>query len=290
MTVQELFDYMMQEASWVAPNATPDRIEAGDPGRVLTRVGVGWSACLPNLEAAARDRCDLFITHEPCFSDFWEPDKRLRDTEWGRKRLAVLHNADMALMALHDAWDVWPRYGIRDSWAEFLGLSDPLVQRPYLPSDPEGRHVGLGLYEIPPTDLDSFARHVAARADAMGQDGVTVMGDPRTPIRRVAIGTGCWIPSFEMLELGADVLVQVFDRAFQTVTRIPLQDLGATIIVVEHSVAEKPGMRNMARFIEQTFPTISAHFYGNEPRSRIVTPDTPSPEAPPELRNRLPEA
>jgi len=268
MTVRQIFSHFLEGAPWVEPGNTADGIEIGPLDREVTRVGVGWSACLPNLRAAAEGKCDLFITHEPCFCEFWEPELRFRETEWGRLRSGLCRENGMALMALHDTWDGWPVYGIRDSWAALLGLrpEDLLERRSYGNKENDW----LGLYQVPETTVDGFALHVAEKVRQFGGRGVAMMGDGDGLVHKVAVGTGCGIPTFEMLELGADVLVQVFDRAYQTFTRLPLLDLGANAIVLEHGLTEMPGMRNMARYLTETFPTTDALFFCNEPLTRFV--------------------
>jgi len=264
MTVKECYEYFLQRAGWVDRKSTPDVIEAGDPDRQARKVGVGWSACTQNLRAAARDGCDLFITHEPSFRDVWQPEAATRETDWGRERLKVLEESGMALLALHDTWDVWPEMGVHDSWARLLDLRDLVAREAPLP------RLRVSLYRVPQTTLREFARHVAARVAEFGQEGVIVHGDPERPVRKVAVGTGCCLPGAEMLSRGADVLVHALDASTQTVTRLPLLDLGASIIEVEHSVAEMPGMKRLAEYINREFAGVEAAFYCNEPASRIV--------------------
>ena len=258
----------MSRAPWVNRAATADAIELGDVNKPVRRVGTGWSACAPNLRAAAADGCDLYITHEPCYCEFWEPAARFRDTEWGRLRARICADAGMALFALHDTWDFFPTYGIRDSWMAHLGAkeSDRLALRTYRAAPVES----LGLYRVAPTTVAGYARFIAGRVREFGSECVTVMGDPNHKVEKVALGVGCHIPEEQMLALGADVMVQVFDRAFQTFTRLPLLDLGANLIVVEHGVTEMPGMRNMASYINETFPGVKATYYGLEYKSRCV--------------------
>ena len=89
-------------------------------------------------------------------------------------------------------------------------------------------------------------------------------------IKTVATGVGCHIPTLEMLKLGADVLVLTFDRAFQTTIRIPLAEMSARMIVVEHGVSEMPGMKSMSAYLEKTFPGIDAKFYCHEPAAQTI--------------------
>jgi putative NIF3 family GTP cyclohydrolase 1 type 2 len=244
----------------------------GTPDHRVTRIGTGWSACTANLEAAAADGCDLFISHEPSYCEFWEPKANFRGSAWGRRRAAILERHGMAQMALHDTWDNWPVYGVRDSWLAFLGLHQPLFFRDYL-----GRpNQWLSMHEVRPTTVDGFAAEVAARIAALGAPAVAVMGRGEAPVRKVAVGVGCGIPTFEMLELGADLLIVVYDRAFQTFTRLPLLDLGANLLVLEHGTTEMPGMRNLARYLNETFPAIPATYYQHEPGYHLVRPAAPA--------------
>jgi putative NIF3 family GTP cyclohydrolase 1 type 2 len=273
MTVSELHKHFLDRAEWVDQSNTADLLEYGDPGKTVKRIGVGWSACLPNLRAAANDGCDLFITHEPSFCEFWNPELRFRESSWGHARADLLEQHGMAMFALHDSWDFWPQHGIVDSWAAHLGLTSPPVVREvyrYQLNPAIASPVPmLAVHEVPATTFDKFAAHVSDRVQEFGMHGVMVMGNGEATVRRVAVGGGCGIPSFELIGR-ADVFIQVFDRAFQTITRIPMVELDANLIVVEHSVSEMPGMRNLARYIGTTFPGIKASFYCNEPQSRFV--------------------
>ena len=263
MTVRELYEHFLDNAPWVVRDQTPDLIEHGDPTAPIGRIGVGWSACTQNLEAATQDGCCLYITHEACFWDYWAPEKEIRNTPWGSKRLSILDESGMALMVLHDTWDVWPQYGIHDSWAALLGMGDPLQRV---------AKQDINLYAIEETRLDTFARLVASRVAPFGERWVIAHGDLATPVRLVALGTGCHLPTFEMLSLGADVLVHALDVSSQTGVRLPLLDLGANIIEVEHSVSEIPGMINLVRYLEMTYPALEVQFYRQESQSSIVAP------------------
>jgi len=264
MTMEQLFEYFVGQAEWVDRAKTPDVIEFGDLQHEVTKIGVGWSACTANLQAAARDQCDLFITHEPSFCDVWGPEWALRETDWGKKRLQILQKNSLGLFALHDTWDVWPVFGIHDSWAETLGLERLLESEMPLP------RLKISLFEVERLTLDEFTAQVAACVAEYGQYGVIVHGEPEHLVRKVAIGTGCCCPEYSMLNKGADVLIHVFDASQQTTLRLPLLDMGASIIEVEHSASEMPGMKNMAKYINNTFPDLSAKFYCEEPESRVV--------------------
>ena len=272
-TIRDIREHFFAIADWVDPDETCDRIIHGDPDREIRRIGTGWVPCVQNLEAAAADGCDLFISHETCFYGHWAPGLDSADTPWGRRRLAVLERTGMACMNQHDTWDNFPRCGVRDAWRDFLGLGAMIAERPYYDA-PSARYTvrpSLALCRTSPTTLREFAAGVARRCSVFPcSQGVTVQGAPDAAVTTVAIGVGCHIPTLEMFELGADALVVTFDRALQTTIRIPLLEMGANLVVVEHGVAEMPAMRRMAEYLESTFPEVSARFYCHEPGAFTV--------------------
>ena len=273
ITIRELRAHFFGVSNWVDPGNTCDQIVYGEPDREVRKIGTGWVPCAQNLEAAAGDGCELFISHETFFYGEWAPELDSRDTGWGRRRMAVLEDNDMACMNLHDTWDNFPEHGIRDAWRKFLGLTELIEARPYYSTG--GRRFAaqssLALCRVEPQTLREFASFVADRCSVFpSSHGATMMGDPEARVEKVATGVGCHIPVLEMLELGADVLVQTFDRAFQTVIRIPLTEMGANLLVVEHGIAEMPGMQSMADYLNETFPGVEAKFYCCEPRAETV--------------------
>ena len=275
VTIEQIRSHFFEVAHWVDPEKTCDLIYFGDPGRQVSKIGTGWSCCSQNLEAAAADRCELFISHEALLhGNHWAPSIDSKDTPWGRQRLAILESSRMACMRHHDTWDNFPEYGIRDAWRRFLGLTELVAERPYHDAGKNRYAAGnsLALCRIKTQSLRDFVSHVADRCSVFPCfQGATLHGDPNADVRLVATGAGCHIPTLEMLKLGADVLIVTFDRALQGTIRIPLTEMNANVITVEHGVAEMPGMQSMASYIEQTFPGLTVTFYCREPFAEIIT-------------------
>ena len=174
----------------------------------------------------------------------------------------------MTAMNLHDTWDHFPEFGIRDAFADFLGLSDLTAEIDYI--HPWNNVVttgkkSIGIYAIAPVTLDAFSKDMLSRLSAIGGYGIKYFGGRDTVIRSVAIGVGCHIPAFEALERGADLLIMVYDRALELGLRIQLAESGANMIVIEHSFAEIPAMKKMKEYIETrlAIPTV---FYNEEPK------------------------
>jgi putative NIF3 family GTP cyclohydrolase 1 type 2 len=283
VTIEQIRNHFFEVAHWVDPERTCDVIYFGDPRRQINRIGTGWSCCSQNLEAAASDGCELYISHEALFhGEYWAPATDSKDTPWGRRRLAALKSSGMACMRHHDTWDNFPEYGIRDSWRHFLDLTDLVAECAYYDARKNRYAAGnsLALCRIEAQSMRNFASHVADRCSAFPCfQGATLHGNPDAEVKLVATGVGCHIPSLEMLELGADVLIVTFDRALQGTIRIPFTEMNANVIAVEHGVAEMPGMQSMASYLEQTFPGISVTFYCREPFAEIITGKHQQPHA-----------
>jgi putative NIF3 family GTP cyclohydrolase 1 type 2 len=275
ITLDALRQHFFSNSPWVDPEQTCDQIIYGSPDREVSKIGTGWMPCCQNLEAAAADGCDLFVSHEVCFYGNWAPGVDSRETPWGKRRMAILDENNMACMNQHDTWDNFPEYGMRDAWREFLGLGAILEERPYYfaPGDRFAKEKSIAISCVEACTLAELAHAVAKRCSIYpASQGITMHGDPDAIVRSVATGVGCHIPGMESVELGADVLVVTFDRAMHTVNRIPMTEMGMNLIVVEHGVAEMPGMARMADYLNKTFEGVEATFYCEEPAGVTVLP------------------
>ncbi len=267
MNTNDVLEHLLSRAPWVNRLTTVDTVKAGDPLRPIRRIGVGWMATRDDLEAAHQAGCDLFVTHEPTFNDHRDPvDGTCRSDEPGRTKSAFLQRTGMVVLRCHDAWDGWPGIGIRDSWASGLGLTERTADNSDAPSQ-RGWHA---VYAIRPTSLEQFARHVARRVRPLGQDGVELLGDPRMPVRRAAIGVGCGGPDIDMIEQGADVMIVCYDGASYWHDRERFVELGAGVIMVEHGTSEMWGIENLARYLGETFKGTEVRYFARHPRSRHV--------------------
>jgi len=251
MNTNDIREHLLSRAPWVNRDKTVDTIKAGDPTREITTVGVGWIACLENLRTAAVDLgCELFITHEPTFWDHPPKEERYRAVEPALTKQKFLDESGLVVLRCHDAWDFWPEIGITSSWAEWLGLTE-LVAR-----NEKGGHAA---YAIEPTTLREFAQHVAKKIAPLGEDSVSVIGDPERIVSRPAVGVGCGGPDKDMFDEGADVLIVCYDGAGYWNTRSRLAELGAAVICIEHGTSEIPGMVNLAKYVKEQFPQLTVH-------------------------------
>ncbi|MBQ2817039.1 MAG: Nif3-like dinuclear metal center hexameric protein [Clostridia bacterium] len=272
MTARELFEYFRKDAHWVKADSKADDIRFGDENTEVIKVGCGWSDCLDNLIAAANDGCNVFISHEVPFS--WETRYAdITQMEWYKKRVKVLSDSKMVLMNLHDIWDHYPKDGIREGFAQLLGLKELIKEmdyiHPFSPTVTTGMN-SLGIYRIEKTTAGEFAKYMCQRIAQTGAPGLCLNGDPDQTIETVAIGVGCHVPSLEAAANGAQLLIDVYDRHFQLNSRIPLVESGLPVITVEHSIPETYAMNLMAKHISEKLGIESA-YYHNEPLGKYYT-------------------
>jgi len=261
MNTNDIHEHLLSHAPWVDPSATVDTVKAGDPARPVRTVGVGWIASIDNLRAAVDLGCELFITHEPTFWQHQAPEDKLRGVEPGLTKQKLLDETCLAVLRCHDVWDSWPEIGIRGSWANWLGLTELVAES----ADP-----WHAMYAIQPVPLRDFARRVAKRVAPLGEDSVSVIGEPERMVSRPAVGVGCGGPDKDMVDLGADVLIVCYDGASYWQTRERLAELGAAVICVEHGTSEMPGMMNLVKYLGRTFPELTVHHLDTHPRTWTV--------------------
>jgi putative NIF3 family GTP cyclohydrolase 1 type 2 len=168
------------------------------------------------------------------------------------------------VLRLHDSWDNWPKIGIRDSWAKFLGLTR------FVGEASDRWHAA---YDIEPTTLREFAKYIANKVKALGEDSVQVMGDPERIVSRPSVGVGCGGPGKDMVDIGSDVLIVCFDGAAYWNKRERFAELGAAVITVEHGTSEMPGIENLARYIRETYSGLEVNYYAHHTRPWTVMAD-----------------
>ncbi len=261
MNTNDIHQHLLSRAPWVDRSSTVDTVKAGDPARPVKTVGVGWISSIENLRAAVELGCDLFVTHEPTFWQHEAPEDKLRAVEPGLTKQRLLDESGLVVLRCHDVWDSWPEIGIGDAWAEWLGLTELLAR---------GEHGWHRVYAIEPVTLRQFARRVANLTAELGEDSVSVIGDPDRIVSRPAIGVGCGGPDKDMIDAGADVLVVCYDGASYWQVRQRLAELGAGVISVEHGTSEMPGIMKLAQYLRETFPELTVHYLDKHARTWTV--------------------
>lgn len=239
MTAQELYDHFREMGTWVNWNATTDHFQIGDPNTQIRAVAVGWQARFHALKKAHELGCNLFITHEQF--EYPEPQVarkgEIQPYEANKRRFCEEHG--LVVFRCHDVWDRVPHIGIVDAWASHLGLT--------------GGSAGNAMEAVHPapvSTLRELAEYVLEKTKPLGQDGVEMIGDPQAKITRVGIGCGAGTDYRKMVQLGADAIIGTDDGMHFWAEGAWVLDKGLPLVLVTHTVAEEPGLKKLAEYIE----------------------------------------
>jgi len=243
MTAQELSDALHALWPHANPEKTVDRVIAGNPDQSINGIAVCWMPYSETLRQAAALGVNTVVTHEPTFYDHHE----LRNTPGHPRYVAakaekerLIAELGLTIIRCHDVWDAIPEIGVPFRWGYFLGLTDLVHSQRY-----------LNVYRVPPQTAAEFARYLAGRTAAAGQQTVEFYGDPDRIIERVGIGAGCCSDALDLYELGADLAVTVDDIARAWIIGEYCRDTGHPLIVVNHGVSEACAMDSLVDALQE---------------------------------------
>jgi len=262
MTVMHINRHFLEQADWVDPETTVDRVILGDPDKQVQRVLVTWIASFAACRHAVDRGFDLLMTHEPTFWAHRNELDNLDDSAVARAKRAFIENSGLAILRNHDVWDRFPRLGIPWAWARFLGMGTEPVAR--------GADGYQHRYDIEPTPLDALAARVAERTSAIGEPCVQVVGDGAQMVSRVGIGTGCAARIPEFQAMGCDVSIVCDDGSCYWRDIQRAADQGHPVLRVNHGTSEEPGMATLTAYINDTLPGIEAEHLPHGSCFRLV--------------------
>lgn len=269
MKANELLAHFKKVGTWVMWNGREnDKFLFGDPETVVKGIAVAWMPSMPNLLQAKDKGCNVFITHEPLyvgtpnkFGVYTADGVLLEENDGWVAKAQWLEKEKMVVLRCHDTWDDFPTIGIHGAWAKWLGFTGkPLVQVKFY----EVHEIGMGTF-------GSLCEHVRKQVWSLGQDAVLAIGDAAKPVSKVAIGTGAITNYRFMHSLGADVLVLTDDGTRLWESAQWAEDTDVPIIVVNHATAEEPGIRELAKYLQVTFPKVPVHMVERGCLYRAIT-------------------
>nr|MDO8086269.1 Nif3-like dinuclear metal center hexameric protein [Candidatus Sigynarchaeum springense] len=269
MKASELLDHFHKVGTWVTWNGREnDKFLFGDPETTVKGIAVAWMATMPNLLKAKSKGCNVFITHEPLyvgvanqFGIYSAEGILLEEDDAWVAKAQWLEKEKIVVLRCHDTWDDFPDIGIHGAWAKWLGFTGkPLKQIKFY----EVHGISFGTF-------DALCKHVQKQVRTLGQDVVLVIGDPAKKVSKVAIGTGA-ITNYRLMHgLGADVLVLTDDGTRLWESAQWAEDTGVPVIVVNHATAEEPGMRELGKYLQSTFPKVPVHVVERGCLYRVIT-------------------
>lgn len=262
----EVLNLFKEVGTWVNWEKTVDQFLFGDPETEVKGIAVSWMPTLANLKRAQKEGHNLFITHEALFAAKIDQEGNIIDcpivkdlhARWiaGKRKLKFddiwirkmewLEQNDIVVLRCHDFWDNYPEIGVHGAWAKWLGFKDPPLKIiPY-----------YELLEVEEITLERLSRNILEKIKPLGQDSIQVIGDLNKKITTLAIATGAASNYRDMYELGGEAILLTDDGTFFWESGQWSKDTGVPLIIVNHSLSEEPGMRTLAKYIEQKFPKI----------------------------------
>jgi len=263
ITAREVHEHLRSIGTWVDWDHTPDGFKFGDPETPVTGIAVGWQSLRSALEAAHDKGCNLFVTHEPTFYSHMDDDAATNESPPACSKRAFLERTGMVVYRCHDVWDVYPKIGVLDAWAEFLGLGEPLARDRF-----------HSVHSVPVTAAWELVQRIAARVKPLGEQSVRFIGTKWQMVSRLAVGTGAITRVREMVDLGADAVLATDDGVTIWRDGAYLADLGVPLLLVNHMTAEAPGLRNLAEYLQAQFPDVPVEFVGPTCAYEIMATET----------------
>jgi putative NIF3 family GTP cyclohydrolase 1 type 2 len=253
---------------WMDPEHTVDTFKSGDPEAEVTGIAVAWMSTRRALEQARALGCNVFVTHEPTYYTHQDdPTHPFSQLPAAREKRAFIEQNGLVVLRCHDLWDQVPGMGIPDTWGSALGLGTPLGGTGY-----------YRVYDVSGRTAGDVARQVALRTSFIGQEAVQLIGDPDTPVSRVAIGTGAITPLFGYIAdfgeaYGLDLAICTDDGITYWREGAYALDAGLPVIVVNHATSEEAGMGALADHLQAQFPQVSVHFIREGCMYHLIGPD-----------------
>lgn len=261
ITAQDLVDRIKAQIGVTWKSDTVDGIKAGDPATVVTGVATTALATLAVLQQAVKAGANVVISTEPTF--YARADSRTPPAGRGGRgapppetpppadrvfagKNAFIDEHKLVIVRLNEHW----RMRQPDPFTQ--GLAAALGWTKYQSPD-DGRRI-----EVPEQTLQSLVRSIEKQLRARG--GIRVIGQPRTPIRRIGLLAGS-TPIQASLGLlpNVDAIVAGEVREWESV-EYARDKLAAgekkALVLVGRIVSEEPGMDACAAWLKTLVPDV----------------------------------
>ena len=253
MTIRDIIDLLESQGEWVNRNCTRDRILFGEDQTEISKVITCWVATNKVIQYAIEHDIHFIISHE---NPFYLASTSLPTLIYKaqKEKEALLKEHDITIYRCHDLWDVYPEYGIRDSWANTLDLN----------FEESHDHSYYRYTNDINMTVEECAQHIINRIKPYHQQGIEIIGDKTQIIHRLGIGTGACTDVFEMYEEGADACLVSDDGVSNWIGVQWAVDHDIPLIVINHITCEAPGMEHMVEYLSKQFPEVTFTFVSND--------------------------
>lgn len=215
----------------------PVGLQLGDPTSEVETVAVCHEVTEAVVARLENRPVDLLVTYHPLL---FAPVNRLVSGRSAEARAFRLIRAGVSLVVSHTDFDV-ASGGTADALADLYRLRD--VEPFGGDEDDDVPSIGrVGEFEGTVGVLDAMT------SDRFGANGLRITGDRERNVDRVAVVPGSGSDFIEKAAVVADALV-TGDVSHHRAVRA--RDLGLAIIDPGHVATERPGMKALARLVEE---------------------------------------
>ena len=176
MTIKEVIEIMESHHKNFDPaQPTCDGVIAGDVSKECTGVALTCCPTARVIRQAANEGCNLLICHEPTFFDGWDKTDWLEGDPVYLVKKALLEETGMTVYRNHDHLHSDRPDGIFTGVAKKLGWEKYALSDEFMPGC---------CFQLPSTTVAGVAEPLA---QAMGIDGIRIIGDPEMEVERAAV-------------------------------------------------------------------------------------------------------
>ena len=228
-----------------------DRIIAGSADMPVTGIATTMMATFDALKAAAAEKLNLVITHEPTYWSHQDRLDQLQDDPLYRRKLDFIQEHRLIVYHFHDHWHARrPVDGINYGMARKMGWTG------YMNAANNRR------YDLPQTTLTGLMQSFKVR---LKNRTLRAVGDPALPVSKVMTSWGncSSFPGIPFLDGDADVLVIGEAQDWDLIAYA--QDLVAAgrkkgLIILGHVLSEQWGMEFCADWLKGLVREVPVRF------------------------------
>lgn len=257
MKAKEVVNFITQIAPHEAgvPNDGQSGWRFGEQEQEVTGVTVCWSPTLKVIQKTAAVGANMIVCHEPLFfhsvNGPWYTEEVPEKKIINLKRRELLEKYQICVYGSHSNWDVKEEMGTVDTLGKILGFEKEI-----------GRGFCTRVYEIEPTSVKKMAKKVKKTLNARA---LRVAGDLKRQVTKVGTALGGLGQTFnvpeELYKLGAEVVI--FGEMLDYTIRHAIE-LDLAVIEAGHIATENPGIKNLAKVLQDKFSSLKVTFIDAE--------------------------
>ncbi|WP_416147405.1 Nif3-like dinuclear metal center hexameric protein [Salipaludibacillus sp. HK11] len=261
LTIQDVIDRLTSPVEEIENSV--DTLKFGSPSINITGIAITFMPSNEAIKKAIELGANLLITHEGLFYSHWD-ENNLGENQVYTNKLNLLKDSGIAVYRFHDYWHRYRPDGI------MTGLVESLEWDTYV----EEHQAAATILTIPTMTAQQIAEYVKKK---IGIDYIRCIGDLSMSCTRIGLlagyrgGGSMAIPLFENQNL--DLILYGEGPEWETPEYVHdaiYQGKEKALIVLGHAESEEPGMKYLAKIIDNMFPSVPIHFIPTEQRFRVI--------------------